>query len=121
MYAIRSYYVCWRYLGAVIRGLSIGPSPAWLQERLRGAGARPINNVVDATNYVMLELGQPLHAFDLRRLTGDAIVVRRPRDDERRFVTLDGEERALGPDMLMICDIERPVAIGGVMGSYNFV
>jgi len=111
--------LCWRYLGAVIRGLSIGPSPAWLQERLRGAGARPINNVVDATNYVMLELGQPLHAFDLRRLTGDAIVVRRPRDDERRFVTLDGEERALGPDMLMICDIERPVAIGGVMGGQN--
>jgi len=117
--AIEDGDLCWRYLGAVIRGLSVGPSPAWLQERLRGAGARPINNVVDATNYVMLELGQPLHAFDLHRLTGKAIVVRRPRPGEERFVTLDDEERTLGPDMLMICDGERPVAIGGVMGGRN--
>jgi phenylalanyl-tRNA synthetase beta chain len=109
--------LCSRYLGAVVRGVTVGPSPAWLQERLRGAGARPINNVVDATNYVMLELGQPLHAFDLRRLAGSAIVVRRAGASERTFTTLDGEERALTTDMLMICDAERPVAIGGVMGG----
>ncbi|MDX1492887.1 MAG: phenylalanine--tRNA ligase subunit beta [Longimicrobiales bacterium] len=111
--------LCSRYLGAVIRGVEIGPSPAWLQERLRGAGARPINNVVDATNYVMLELGQPLHAFDLEHLQGSAIVVRRAGEGESTFVTLDDEERKLGPDMLMICDAEAPVAIAGVMGGQN--
>ena len=109
--------LCSRYLGAVIRGVSIGPSPAWLQQRLRGAGARPINNVVDATNYVMLELGQPLHAFDLARLRGSSIVVRRARAAEARFTTLDEVERTLTPDMLLICDAERPVAIAGVMGG----
>jgi phenylalanyl-tRNA synthetase beta chain len=111
--------LCPRYLGAVIRGVRIAPSPGWLQERLRGAGARPINNVVDATNYVMLELGQPLHAFDLRRLTGSAIVVRRAREVESPFRTLDGEERMLTSDTLMICDAEAPVAIGGVMGGLD--
>ena len=111
--------LCARYLGAVIRGVTIGPSPAWLQERLRGAGARPVNNVVDATNCVMLELGQPLHAFDLDRLAGPGIVVRRARADEKAFTTLDGEKHPLGPDMLMICDAERPVAIGGVMGGLD--
>ncbi len=111
--------LCSRYLGAVIRGVAIGPSPAWLQERLRGAGARPINNVVDATNYVMLELGQPLHAFDLAHLAGSSIVVRRPLESELKFTTLDDEERSLTTDMLMICDAERPVAIAGVMGGQN--
>ena len=109
--------LCSRYLGAVIRGVTVKESPAWLQQRLRGAGARPINNVVDATNYVMLELGQPLHAFDLNRLEGTSIVVRRPREKECRFTTLDEEHRALSSDMLMICDLEKPVAIGGVMGG----
>lgn len=109
--------LCPRYLGAVIRGVEIGPSPPWLQERLRGAGARPINNVVDATNYVMLELGQPLHAFDLERLAGPAIVVRRATDSETTFTTLDDETRTLAPDMLLICDAEHPVAIAGVMGG----
>jgi phenylalanyl-tRNA synthetase beta chain len=109
--------LCWRYLGAVIRGVTIGPSPSWLQERLRGAGARPINNVVDATNYVMLELGQPLHAFDLANLGGSSIVVRRAAVGETPFTTLDDEERALTSDMLMICDAQRPVAIAGVMGG----
>lgn len=119
--------LCSRYLGAVIRGVKIGPSPAWLQERLRGAGARPINNVVDATNYVMLELGQPMHAFDLKRLAGSRIVVRRAGSgagnggelEADGFTTLDDEARTLGPEMLMICDGEGPVAIGGVMGGLN--
>ena len=111
--------LCSRYLGVVIRGVKIGPSPAWLQQRLRGAGARPINNVVDATNYVMLELGQPLHAFDLNGLAGTSIVVRRVRPEEKIFTTLDGEKRALSTEMLLICDAERPVAIAGVMGGLD--
>ena len=111
--------LCSRYLGAVIRGVTVGPSPTWLQERLRGAGARPINNVVDATNYVMLELGQPLHAFDLGRVGGSKIVVRRATGSETTFTTLDDEERTLTSDTLMICDGEGPVAIGGVMGGLH--
>lgn len=111
--------LCHRYIGAVIRGVEVGPSPAWLQARLRAAGSRPINNVVDATNYVLLELGQPLHAFDLDRLAEGTIVVRRARKDEESFTTLDGEERKLGGDMLMICDAARPVAIAGVMGGLD--
>jgi len=111
--------LCSRYLGAVIRGVKVGPSPAWLQQRLRGAGSRPINNVVDATNYVMLELGQPLHAFDLNGLAGTSIVVRRTRPDEKTFTTLDGEKRFLKPDMLLICDAERAVAVAGVMGGLD--
>ncbi len=111
--------LCSRYLGAVIRGVEIGPSPAWLQSRLRGAGARPINNVVDATNYVMLEMGQPLHAFDLAKLEGSSIVVRRAGASEKRFTTLDDEERKLTADMLMICDAAKPVAIAGVMGGLH--
>ncbi|MDA0328978.1 MAG: phenylalanine--tRNA ligase subunit beta [Gemmatimonadetes bacterium] len=111
--------LCSRYMGAIIRGVKVGPSPEWLQKRLRGAGARPISNVVDATNYVMLELGQPLHAFDLARLAGPGIVVRRSSPSEPRFTTLDGESRALNTNMLMICDAERPVAIGGVMGGLD--
>ena len=108
--------LCSRYSGAVIRGVTIGPSPRWLADRLRAAGARPINNVVDATNYVMLELGQPLHAFDLARLAGATIVVGCARRGES-LVTLDGEERAVTPDMLMIRDAERPLAVAGVMGG----
>ena len=108
--------LCPRYLGAVIRGVKVGPSPRWLADRLTAAGARPINNVVDATNYVMLELGQPLHAFDLDRLTDATIVVGRARPGES-LVTLDGEERAVTPDMLMIRDAEVPVAVAGVMGG----
>jgi len=111
--------LCSRYLGAVLRGIRVGPSPAWLQERLRGAGARPINNVVDATNYVMLELGHPLHAFDLGRLAGSAVVVRRARASERSFTTLDGVERKLTHDMLMICDHDEPVGVAGVMGGLH--
>ena len=109
--------LCSRYLGAVVRGVRVGPSPEWLQARLRAAGARPVNNVVDATNYVLLELGQPLHAFDLAKLSGPAIVVRRARLEERAFRTLDGQDRHITADMLMICDQGSPVAIAGVMGG----
>ncbi len=108
--------LCPRYIARVIRGVKIGPSPAWLQRYLRAAGMRPINNVVDITNFVMLELGQPLHAFDYDRLAGGKIVVRRARPGER-ITTLDGQERELDPEMLLICDAERPVAIAGVMGG----
>jgi phenylalanyl-tRNA synthetase beta chain len=111
--------LCTRYLGAVLRGIRVGPSPGWLQARLRGAGARPINNVVDATNYVMLELGHPLHAFDLGRMAGQAVVVRRARPGEKAFTTLDSVERALSTDMLMICDAAKPVGVAGVMGGLH--
>jgi phenylalanyl-tRNA synthetase beta chain len=111
--------LCSRFVGVVIRGVKIGPSPAWLQQRLRGAGARPINNVVDATNYIMLEVGHPMHAYDLGRLAGPAIVVRRPRPGEGAFTTLDEVERKIAPEMLMICDAERPVGVGGVMGGLD--
>ena len=105
-----------RYLVAVVRGVGVGPSPAWLERRLRAVGQRSINNVVDATNYVMFELNQPAHAFDLAKLRGPAVVVRRARPGER-IVTLDGVERVLDDEMTAICDAERPTIIGGVMGS----
>lgn len=107
---------CPRYIAAVIRGVRVGPSPAWLEARLRAVGARPINNVVDATNYLLCELNQPLHAFDLARLRGGKIVVRRARPGER-ITTLEGEARQLTPDMTMICDAEGPQAVAGVMGG----
>ena len=107
---------CWRYMAAVVRGVRVGPSPEWLASRLRAAGAQPINNVVDATNYVLLELGQPLHAFDLAKVAGSEIVVRgaRPRETLR---TLDDERRELDAGMLLICDPEEALAIAGVMGG----
>lgn len=110
--------LCSRYLAVAIRGVVVGPSPPWLANRLRAAGARPVNNVVDATNYVMLELGQPLHAFDLAKLADATVVVGCARPGET-MVTLDGEERALAPGMLTIRDAERPVAVAGVMGGAN--
>src|SRR5262249_50958089 len=96
--------------------VSIARSPDWLTERLEAAGVRPINNIVDVTNYVMLELGQPMHAFDLTRLAGRTIVVRRARAGER-LRTLGGLDRALEPAMLVIADAARASAIGGVMGG----
>jgi phenylalanyl-tRNA synthetase beta chain len=105
-----------RYMIAVIRGVRVGPSPAWLAERLSAVGQRPINNVVDATNYVLFELNQPLHAFDLAKLRGPAVVVRRARPGEK-IVTLDGVTRTLTPDMTAICDAEHPTIVAGVMGS----
>ena len=107
---------CPRYMGAVIRGVKVGPSPAWLEARLRGIGQRPINNVVDATNYILFELNQPLHAFDLAKVRGNRIIVRRAHQGEQ-MVTLDGERRKLTPEMTMICDGEGPTAIAGVMGG----
>jgi phenylalanyl-tRNA synthetase beta chain len=110
--------LCARYTARVIEGIRIGPSPAWLQARLRAAGMRPINNVVDATNYVMLELGQPLHAFDFLKVGERQIVVRRARDGET-MVTLDKQERRLDADTLVIADAVVPVALAGVMGGYD--
>ncbi len=110
--------LCPRYSARLITGVEIGPSPFWLRTRLERAGVRSINNVVDVTNYVMLEYGQPLHAFDFDLLEGAAIVVKRAAPGEH-FVTLDGIERVLNRDTLMICDAARPVAIGGVMGGLN--
>lgn len=105
-----------RYMITVIRGVNVAPSPAWLVERLAAVDQRPINNVVDATNYILFELNQPLHAFDLARLRGPAVVVRRARPGEK-IVTLDGMTRTLTADMTAICDAERPTIIAGVMGS----
>ena len=116
--AIEASDLCPRYAARLIEDVSVGPSPEWLQDRLRSVGQRPINNIVDITNFVMLEMGQPLHAFDFDNLAGQRIVVRRANPGEV-FITLDNKERRLDEDMLMICDAEKPVAIGGVMGGLN--
>ena len=107
---------CPRYVARVIRGVQVGPSPRWLQDRLRAVGQRPINNVVDVTNFVMLELGQPLHAFDLARLEQQRIVVRRAQPGEA-LTTLDGARHELDGDVLVIADGQRPVALAGIMGG----
>ncbi len=109
---------CPRYAARLLEGVTVAPSPFWLQDRLLSVGQRPINNIVDVTNFVMLECGQPLHAFDLDRLSGQRIVVRTAAAGER-FVTLDRKERTLDADMLMICDGVAPVAVAGVMGGLN--
>jgi len=105
-----------RYMIAVIRGVKVGPSPAWLAARLQAIGQRSINNIVDATNYILFEVNQPLHAFDLAKLRGPAVVVRRAQPNEP-IVTLDGATRKLTPEMTVICDAERPTIVAGVMGS----
>ncbi len=110
--------LCPRYAARVITDLTVGPSPAWLAQRLRAVGLRPINNVVDVTNYVLWELGHPLHAFDHDRLHGHGIVVRRARPGEA-LVTLDGQTRRLDASVLVIADAERAVGIAGVMGGAN--
>ena len=110
--------LCPRYAARVVRGVKVGPSPKWMADRLVAAGLRPINNVVDVTNYVLLELGHPLHAFDLARLAGATVVVRRARPGES-IETLDGASRKLDAEMLVIADAKRPVAVAGVMGGAN--
>src|SRR5690606_10287381 len=110
--------LCPRYLAGIVERVKVGPSPDWMQERLTAAGMRPINNIVDITNYVMLEMGQPLHAFDLRKLSGGRIVVRRARPGER-IRTIDGVDRELANDMLVIADAKQPVAVAGVMGGFD--
>lgn len=110
--------LCQRYTARVIKDIKIAPSPYWMQRRLIEANIRPINNIVDITNYVMIEMGQPLHAFDLRDIEGNSIVVKRA-NDLKQFTTLDEVERNLNEDMLMIWDAKKPVAIAGVMGGLN--
>ncbi|HEX5757649.1 MAG TPA: phenylalanine--tRNA ligase subunit beta [Thermoanaerobaculia bacterium] len=107
---------CPRYVARVVRGVTVGPSPEWLRRRLEAIGQRSINNVVDVTNYVLWELGQPLHAFDLARLAGSRLVVRRAAPGEK-LVTLDGAPRELDAEILVIADAERPVALAGMMGG----
>lgn len=109
---------CPRYAARLITDITVGPSPFWLQDRLMSVGLRPINNIVDITNFIMMETGQPLHAFDFDHLAGQRIVVRTAKSGEV-FTTLDGKERKLDSEMLMICDGEKPVAVGGVMGGMN--
>ncbi|HAA64728.1 MAG TPA: phenylalanine--tRNA ligase subunit beta, partial [Thermoanaerobacter sp.] len=110
--------LCFRYVARVVKNVKIGPSPMWMQMRLLKAGIRPINNVVDVTNYVMLELGQPLHAFDLDKVENKHIIVRRAREGEK-LVTLDGKERILDSSMLVIADEKEAIGLAGVMGGEN--
>ncbi len=110
--------LCPRYTARMVRGVKIGPSPKWMRERLRSMGVRPINNIVDITNYVMLEYGQPMHAFDYRYVKGGKIVVRRAREGEE-LTTLDGNVRKLTPNMLVIADETRAVGLAGIMGGEN--
>ncbi len=110
--------LCPRYCARVCKNIKIGPSPEWMQRRLAASGIRPINNLVDITNYVMEEYGQPMHAFDLDTVAGHKIIVRRAKDGDE-FQTLDGQMRKLDRDVLMICDAEKEIAIGGIMGGEN--
>lgn len=115
---VRDTKMCPRYYGRVVKDVKVGPSPYWMQKRLMDVGMRPINNIVDITNYVMNEIGQPLHAFDYNKLDGKKIIVKAAQEGQK-YVTLDEEERVLKESMLMICDGNKEVAIAGVMGGGN--
>ena len=110
--------LCPRYCARVVKNIRIAPSPKWMQRRLAAAGIRPINNIVDITNYIMEEYGQPMHAYDYDQLAGHEIIVRRAAKDEK-FVTLDEQERTLDENVLVICDGEKSVGIAGIMGGAN--
>ncbi|MGN0629740.1 MAG: phenylalanine--tRNA ligase subunit beta, partial [Ruminococcus sp.] len=113
---IENETLCPRYAAGIVKNVKIGPSPRWMRERLRASGIRPINNLVDITNYVMLEYGQPMHAFDLRYVKDSHIIVRNAKDGEE-ITTLDGQERKLSSEMLVIADSEKPIAVAGIMGG----
>ena len=113
---VKNPNLCRRYIARIVKNIKIAPSPRWMRERLRASGVRPINNLVDITNYVMLEYGQPMHAFDYKYLKGGKIVVRNAEEGES-ITTLDGVERKLSSDMLVICDEEKPSCVAGVMGG----
>ena len=115
---VKDQELCPRYTARVVKNIKIGPSPEWMQRRLASVGIRPINNLVDITNYVMEEYGQPMHAYDLDTIAGREIVVRRAEDGEK-FVTLDGQEREMDSSALMICDGEKSIGVAGIMGGEN--
>ena len=115
---VKDAELCPRYCARVVKNIRLAPSPEWMQRRLASVGIRPINNVVDITNYVMEEYGQPMHAYDLDTIAGHKIVVRRAEKDEH-FVTLDGQERVMDDSVLMICDGEKAVGMAGIMGGEN--
>lgn len=115
---INNSRLCKRYIARVVKNVKIGPSPKWMQRRLASQGIRPINNIVDITNYVMEEFGQPMHAYDIDTIAGHKIVVKTALEGET-FITLDGQERQLNPSTLMICDAEKAIGIAGIMGGEN--
>ncbi len=115
---IRDAQACPRYTARVIRNVKVGPSPEWLRQRIEALGLRSVNNVVDASNYVLMETGHPLHTFDFDKLAGHRIVVRKAERGEK-FMTLDHRERELSDDVLLICDAEKPVALAGIMGGFH--
>lgn len=115
---VKDQDLCSRYTARVVKNIKFAPSPEWMQKRLRAQGIRPINNLVDITNYVMEEFGQPMHAYDLDTIAGKEIIVRHAQKDEK-FVTLDGQERTMDDSVLMICDADKAVGMAGIMGGEN--
>lgn len=115
---VEDYDLCSHYMAREVKNIKIAPSPKYIQQRLRAVGIKPINNIVDITNYILIELGQPMHAFDKKYLAGDKIIVRRAENGEK-IISLDGKENVLNDSMLVICDSEKPCAVAGIMGGLN--